>query len=240
MSVPLYSHIFACQLKAGYNTTMLKIKAKPAKPIYWHCNCGKTKVRGPKKITVIAMRHGESEHNVLGVVNGDPKKQFDITAKGRKQAAILAKKLKGKNIVAIIASQMRRTQETAEPLAKLKKLPVQIDARLNDIGAGKLEGMPILEFRKLTGEIHRSVKGSETGKGVALRLTSFIKDLVNCYSGQTVAIVSSEIILHSLKQIAAGKFSDERVGRHIKNAKVYTFHIHSPVVCRSCGDTGKI
>jgi len=186
------------------------------------------------------MRHGESEHNVLGVVNGDPKKQFDITKKGIKQAKELALKLRNKEITAVIASQMRRTQETAAPLAKLKHLKVQVDKRLNDIGAGGLEGISIKEFRKLTGQIHKSVKGSETGKSVAMRLKSFLNDVIKRYSGCTVAVVSSEIILHSLKQMAKGEFSDERVGQHIKNAKIYTFHIHSPVICRSCGDVVRV
>lgn len=186
------------------------------------------------------MRHGESRHNVLAVVNGDPKKHYHLTAKGKKQALEIAKKLKNKNITAIITSQMLRTQETAAPLAKIKKLPVQIDKRLNDIHAGGLEGINILEFRKLTGEIHKSIKGSETGKQVAKRIKSFLNDLIKCYSGHTVAVVSSEIILHSLKQIAHGDYTDELKGHHLKNGVTYTFHIHSPICCKSCGDRCKI
>src|SRR5581483_2666566 len=102
------------------------IKRSP-KPAYWNCSCGKTQVKGKQKITIIAMRHAESRHNVLKIVNGDPKKQFHITEKGKKQAAKLAKKLKDKDIAAIIASQMQRTQDTAAPLAKLKKIKIQID-----------------------------------------------------------------------------------------------------------------
>jgi len=218
-----------------YNTPM----KKSSKPIYWQCGCGKTKLHEPSRITVIAMRHGESEHNVLGVVNGDPKKQFNITAKGRKQAQALAKKLKNKNIAAIITSQMKRTQETAAPLAKLKHIKIQVDKRLNDIHAGGLEGVSILEFRKKTGEIHKSVKGSETGRQVAMRIKSFLQDLLAYYSGKTVAIVSSEIILHALRQIAKGKPYDEAKGHHVQNGVAYEFHIHNPVICISCGDRAR-
>ncbi|HYV33220.1 MAG TPA: histidine phosphatase family protein, partial [Candidatus Limnocylindria bacterium] len=213
---------------------------KSSKPIYWHCKCGKTTIKGKQKITIIAMRHGESGHNVLHIVNGDPKKHFHLTAKGRQQAVALAKKLKVKNITAIIASQMIRTQETARPLAKIKKLKIQIDPRLNDIGAGGFEGTNIFEFKKITNQIHRSVKGSETYKDVAKRLKSFLTDLINYYSGHTVAIVSSEIMLHSLKQISQGLPNNESIGRHPKNGTVYTFHIHSPICCVNCGDRCKI
>ena len=209
---------------------------KSPKPIYWHCSCGKTHVKGRQKITIIAMRHAESQHNVLNIVNGDPKKQFHITEKGKLQALSLAKKLKNKAILAIIASQMQRTKDTAAPLAKLQHLKIQTDPRLNDIGAGKLEGININKFRRLTDNVNKPVQGSETGKQVAKRLKSFLEDVVEYYTGKTIVVVSSEIILHSLKQIVAGEFSDENVGRHISNAKVYEFHVRSPICCPSCGD----
>lgn len=216
-----------------------KIKQKP-KVEYWHCDCGKTKVKGPQKITVIAMRHGESRHNVLGVVNGDPKKIFHLTPKGRWQARKLAQKLKDKNITAILTSEMLRTQESAEPLAKLKNLPIEIDKRLNDIRAGDLEGIGIAEFRTLTDNINRSVKSSENNIQVAKRLKSFLEDLMETYPGKTVVIVSSEIILHSLKQIAEGEESDENIGKHIQNAMIYEFHLQSPICCKTCGDRCEI
>jgi broad specificity phosphatase PhoE len=220
---------------------MLKpMKDKQQQPVYWHCDCGKTKLYGPQKIKVIAMRHGESQHNVLGVVNGNPKKIFHLTAKGKQQAKALALKLKNKEIAAIIASQMKRTQETAAPLAKLKKIKVQVDKRINDINAGRLEGISILEFRKLTGEIHRSVKGSETSKHVAIRIKSFLEDLVNYYSGQTVAVVTSEIILHALRQISKGKIYDEAKGHHVQNGVAYEFTINSTVCCKHCGGKSRV
>ena len=185
----------------------------------------KPKTKDVKKVTIIAMRHGESQHNVRLVVNGDPKKIFHLTPKGRKQAVELSKKLKVKSIKAIIASQMLRTQETAAPLAKLKNIKVQVDKRLNDIHAGGLEGINIFEFRRLTGEIHKSVKKSETGPQVEKRLKSFLKDVLKKYNGQTIAIVSSEILLHALQQIMRGEKVNEAHGRHIKNGVAYTFHL---------------
>jgi len=215
---------------------MTATKHNSDKPLLWRCSCGKKHLHKGQEITVIAMRHGESQHNVLAIVNGDPKKHFHLTPKGRQQARALATKLKKYDITEIFASQMIRTQETAAPLAKSKGFRIKVDKRLNDIKAGGLEGVNIYEFRRLTGQIHASVKGSETGRKVALRLKSFLQDLIRSYSGQTVAIVSSEIILHSLKQIAHGQFSDELKGHHLKNGVAYRFTLHAPVVCLSCGD----
>lgn len=186
------------------------------------------------------MRHGESEHNTLGVVNGDPKKVFHLTKKGKQQAKILATKLKNKKFSAIISSEMLRTQETAGELSKLTKVPVEIDKRLNDIHAGRLEGIPILEFRKITSNVKKSVKGSETNVDLGKRLKSFLTDLIDCYSGKTVVVVSSEIVLHSLEQVSKGLPCDEDSGEHLKHATAYEFVIHSPICCPSCGDRCEI
>jgi broad specificity phosphatase PhoE len=216
---------------------MLKpFKAKEIQPVYWHCDCGKTHVQGPQKIKVIAMRHGESQHNIAGVVNGDPKKPFHLTPKGKKQAQALAKKLKNKKMVAIISSEMPRTRETAEYLSKVKKIGIQVDKRLNDISPGKLEGVSILEFRKLTNNVKKSVKGSETNAQLGKRLKSFLTDLIECYSGQTGAIVTSEIILHALRQVSMGLPCDEDIGKHLDHGVAYEFIINSPICCPSCGD----
>lgn len=178
-----------------------------------------------KSITVIAARHGECRHNVLNIVNGNPKKHFHLTPKGKRQAAVLSNKLKTKHIDIIFASQMLRTQETATPVAKLRKLKIKIDKRLNDIHTGKLEGMNIWDFRKITHNADKSVKGSENIFHISKRIKSFLKDITKKYAGKTVMVVSSEIILHLLKQMAAGKQPNENKGRLLKNAMVYSFKI---------------
>src|SRR6185369_818479 len=115
-------------------------------------------------------------------------------------------------------------------------IKVQVDKRLNDIYAGKLEGIPILEFRKITNNGKKSVKGSETNKDIGKRLKSFFEELIECYSGQSVAIVSSEIILHALWQVSQGLPCDEDLGEHLHNGVAYEFYITSPICCPSCGD----
>ncbi len=217
-----------------------KITPITLKQTYWHCDCGKVRVEGPQKITVIAIRHGESQHNIAGVVNGDPKKDFHLTPKGQLQAKEVAQKLRHKKIVAIISSEMPRTRESAAYLSDLNKIPVQVDKRLNDINAGGLEGVPILEFRKTTQNTKISVEGSETNTEMGKRIKSFLEELIGCYAGQVVAIVSSEIVLHALRQVSQGLPCDEDSGEHVQNGVAYEFIIRSPICCPSCGDSCKI
>lgn len=187
-----------------------------------------------KSFKLIAVRHGESEHNIKGVINGDPKIIFHLSGLGKVQAQQIAENWSTGNIKAIIVSEMLRTQETALPLANKLNLPLQIDSRLNDIYAGGLEGMPIEKFRLMTSNAKIKIQNSETSSDVARRIKSFLEDMLNQYDGQTIVIFSSEIIIHSLQQIIQGKSCDEALGDHIQNAKIYEFIITSPIKCLSC------
>ena len=70
--------------------------------------------------TVYIVRHAEKSARRPG--DPDP----DISADGQKRAEALAKRLGGAGITAIIATQFKRTQETAQPLASAAGLTPEI------------------------------------------------------------------------------------------------------------------
>jgi len=203
----------------------------------WYCGCGQTIVEEPAPLHVLALRHGESEHNAKKVINGDPKNIYHLTKKGEEQASAMAEQLAGKKVDVIMTSEMLRTQETADFLSQKTGIPITIDKRLNDIGAGELEGTNILEFRKTTKEATQSVKGSETIDDLTKRLKPFLNDTIKNYSGKTVVIVSSEIVLHCLKLQTEGRQCDEKCGHHIENAQFQEFVVDMPLACPACGST---
>jgi broad specificity phosphatase PhoE len=74
----------------------------------------------PQPITLFIVRHGEK-----GAMSVDP----PLSGLGRERARALARMLKDTGVSTIYATQFRRTQETAEPLAKeLDKSPIVTDA----------------------------------------------------------------------------------------------------------------
>ena len=73
--------------------------------------------------TIYLVQHAEKER-----VPGDP----GLTELGRGQAAVTAGWLQRMELHALYSSPLRRAQETAEPIARVTGLPVQLDSRLRE------------------------------------------------------------------------------------------------------------
>jgi broad specificity phosphatase PhoE len=84
--------------------------------------------------TVIFVRHADTETAMSADPNDDP----PLSARGRARAELLADALENIDVVsgvnAIYASDKRRTQETAAPLAKRLNIPVEIADPLDTKG----------------------------------------------------------------------------------------------------------
>lgn len=79
---------------------------------------------GPAPLTVILVRHAEKA--VVPPENKDP----DLSATGLARAEALKKMFADAGVSAVYATQYKRTQQTAKPLADKLGLPVtQVDAR---------------------------------------------------------------------------------------------------------------
>ncbi|MDJ0806733.1 MAG: histidine phosphatase family protein, partial [Gammaproteobacteria bacterium] len=63
-------------------------------------------------VHIIAMRHGQSEYNILGLCNDDPERQVRLTLAGRRQAEIAGQKLRQVPLQHILCSQLPRAHET--------------------------------------------------------------------------------------------------------------------------------
>ena len=75
-------------------------------------------------------RHGRTNYNDLGLCNADPAVDVHLTPSGVAQAGALAEKLKLVPLDHIFASELNRTQQTAEIINKFHNLEIEIDARL--------------------------------------------------------------------------------------------------------------
>lgn len=97
--------------------------------------------------TFLIVRHGETEWNVAGRIQGW--RNSALTERGRTQAQALAARLGAEKPDVLLASDLGRTQETAAPIAAaLGKTPV-LDAGLRERSYGVLEGLtwPEIEQR---------------------------------------------------------------------------------------------
>lgn len=94
-----------------------------------------------KKTTIYMVRHCESEGNACRRSQA----LFDgiVTRKGLEQAQVLAQRFAEVPVTAIYSSDAYRSRVTAEPLAKLKGLPVQYRLMLREYTIGAWEGLGI-------------------------------------------------------------------------------------------------
>ncbi|GHF39260.1 putative phosphoglycerate mutase [Amycolatopsis bartoniae] len=88
------------------------------------------------------VRHGESEWNLAGRVQGQSAEAGSLTARGLRQAAQAARLLAERypDIDAIFSSDLPRARETAEVIASVLGLPVRTDPCLREQHLGCLEG----------------------------------------------------------------------------------------------------
>ena len=95
---------------------------------------------------IILLRHGETEWNVANRVQGHGDSR--LTAAGRAQARSLAQRLAGEHFDLLVASDLGRALETAQPLAEASGHAIRRDARLRERNFGAGEGLSYEEITR--------------------------------------------------------------------------------------------
>lgn len=139
------------------------------------------------------VRHGQSEGNVVHVINDDPARQVSLTETGRAQAEAAAVRLRGMQITHAYASEFLRARQTAEILLQHHDCPLQIDARLNERRSG-MDGLPASIFNDLVrpDPLHTRPEGGESFVEQIARLKSFMDEVAARHPDGVVLAVSHE------------------------------------------------
>ncbi|OUE25840.1 putative phosphoserine phosphatase 2 [Clavibacter michiganensis] len=146
---------------------------------------------------LILIRHGQTPSNVQGVLDTRIPGP-GLTGLGREQAALLPETLRAEAIGALYVSTMRRTHETAAPLAEALGLAPVERAGIREIAAGGLEmrgdRAAVTEYletmiRWVGGEPDLRLADDETGRGFAARFDAVVAEAEATGHG-TVALVS--------------------------------------------------
>lgn len=89
------------------------------------------------KTRVTFVRHGEAEGNVGRFFHGHY--DSNLTDNGRTQAQLVAKRLEGEHFDVLYSSDLRRTMDTAAPIANSHGLDIHPIPALREIHGGKWE-----------------------------------------------------------------------------------------------------
>ncbi len=95
---------------------------------------------------LILVRHGESEGNAAGVLQGVL--DFGLTQRGRLQAKALAGRLKSEPIDRLIASPLRRAADTANIIAARTGHKIAWDDSLKEYDIGEASGLTGAQMRE--------------------------------------------------------------------------------------------
>ena len=117
----------------------------------------------------ILVRHGETTFNVEGRINGDPEIRVPLSARGREEAAQLARHIAHVRIDVCVHTRFPRTLETAQIGlgARAGQVPLVCEALLDDINAGErtqMRGKWAIPYALCKVEMHYSgARGAQTG-----------------------------------------------------------------------------
>jgi 2,3-bisphosphoglycerate-dependent phosphoglycerate mutase len=169
----------------------------------------------PGSADILLIRHGQSEPYVPGtpfpLVEGhaDP----GLTPGGQEQARRLADRLATAGVDAIYVSTLRRTTQTAAPLAARLGLTPQVEPRLREVHLGDWEGG---EYRQRVAERDPVVRqvfeqerwevipGAETSASLAARVRAAIERLAAAQSGHRLAVFTHGGVIGQALALASG------------------------------------
>ncbi len=170
------------------------------------------------RTTVHLLRHGEV-HNPAKVLYGRLP-GFRLSERGVEQAAVAARFLGGRDIVAVISSPLERAQQTAAPLAAAYGLEVQIDARIiessNQFEGGVVEPGPgILRHPAHWPKLRNPFRPSwgEPYELIAKRFLAAIDDARELARGREVVMVSHQLPVFVTRRAMEGRVMWHRPDR---------------------------
>jgi broad specificity phosphatase PhoE len=141
---------------------------------------------------LLLVRHGQTALNAAGVLRGRLDPPLDPV--GLHEAKRLGMTFAGREIWQIVSSPLRRAVETAEALAVVAGLRVEIDPRLTDRDYGEWAGQPRESVEASYGSIDQAPE-IEPAAEVRTRGLEAVADLAKRASGQMAVAVSHDAVL---------------------------------------------
>lgn len=153
---------------------------------------------------VICWRHGRTEWNVAGRVQGQTDIPLDEV--GRRQAEEAAARLAALAPSRIVSSDLSRAADTARALARRVGLEVQTDPRLRELAFGAREGLTWQEsWERFPDQMkawsegdETQIAGAETHAQAGARLDAALRDyLTELPLGETLVVVAHGAVLRT-------------------------------------------
>ena len=158
-----------------------------------------------RPLTLLLVRHGQSEWNAAGLMQGQTAHPR-LTGLGHRQAAGAARELAAARPGALLSSDLRRAVQTAEHCAAATGLPVRTTAALREQGYGVLEGRPSRELWDVVDwtDPHWSAEGGESLAQLHARVAGHLAGLRADPPAEVVALVTHGDTIRAVQAVVAG------------------------------------
>lgn len=162
-------------------------------------------------LQVYLVRHGETQWNAERRIQGQS--DSPLTAKGELQAVQVGERVRSYGITHVIASDLGRTQRTAEIIADACGCGVMLDARLRELDMGILEQRHLdslspqeEEWRRLVvnGTPNGRIPEGESMQELSERMRAGLTACLNLPAGSRPLLVSHGIALGCLVSTILG------------------------------------
>ncbi len=170
--------------------------------------------------TIILVRHGETDWNVLHRFQGSS--DIPLNETGRHQAGFAKAGLSGAQLTAIYTSPLQRAVETAAIIRDQRNIPVYTEEGLREMCVGEWEGLLVSEIdEKYPGmyDVWRTrpsricLRGAETYGETRDRAMAAFWKIAEANRGGTVLVVSHMMCISSIL-LTVGGFSLDDVWQH--------------------------
>lgn len=180
--------------------------------------------------TLYLVRHGETEWNAKGIVQGQS--ESVLTKKGKWQAQYLTDTLKEISFDAIFSSDLSRATQTAEIINLERKLVINTNKLLREGNWGKYEGKPRAAYKEenkealerleyLTDQEKWKFKVAddiESDEEIVSRFITILREIAVTYKGKIILVVTHGGLIRTLLiHLAWAQYGQLR-GGSVKNA----------------------
>lgn len=202
----------------------------------WRCDCGnivsvgslgELHARSTITTKLFAIRHGEAESNVSGLINSDIAKEYHLTDEGRHQAQLIGRTLAEEKIDYIICSPFIRTRETAQEIAEKTGIDIIYDERLREHDHGTLDGTGLKDFISGVSDnmmwYDTPFGGGESFRDLEKRVEGVINEIIQKYPNKKVAVITHGNVIRAIKRYVERCSIDETRTFRAKHGEIYPF-----------------
>jgi broad specificity phosphatase PhoE len=158
-----------------------------------------------RPLTLLLVRHGQSEWNAAGLMQGQTA-HVPLTELGHRQAAAAATELAGLEPGALLSSDLFRAVQTAEHCARATGLGITVTPALREQAYGELEGRPSRDLWDVVDwtDPHWSAAGGESLAELHARVHAFLEELAAEPPADVIALVTHGDTIRAAQAVVAG------------------------------------